>query len=100
MLSSAVVESPPHFLRDGGVIAAGYDPELDELRLLGSNTEQFLLELERRERERTGLSSLRLAFNRVQGFYIEINRAQADGVPKDVSVARPSNRRNDSSRPS
>ncbi len=83
LLSRAVVESPPHFLRDGGVIAAGYDPELDELRLLGSNTEQFLLELERRERERTGLSSLRLAFNRVQGFYIEINRAQADGVPKD-----------------
>jgi len=83
LLSHAIVEAPPHFLRDGGVIAAGYDPELDELRLLGSNTEQFLLDLERRERERTGLSSLRLAFNRVQGFYIEINRAQADGVPKD-----------------
>ena len=83
LLGRAVVESPPHFLRDGGVIAGGYDPELDELRLLGSNTEQFLLDLERRERERTGLSSLRLAFNRVQGFYIEINRSQADGVPKD-----------------
>jgi DNA mismatch repair protein MutS len=83
VLGRAVVESPPHFLRDGGVIAAGYDPELDELRLLGSNTEQFLLELERRERERTGLSSLRLGFNRVQGFYIEINRSQADAVPKD-----------------
>jgi DNA mismatch repair protein MutS len=83
LLGCAVVESPPHFLRDGGVIAGGYDAELDELRLLGSNTEQFLLDLERRERERTGLSSLRLAFNRVQGFYIEINRAQADRVPKD-----------------
>jgi DNA mismatch repair protein MutS len=83
VLCRAVVESPPHFLRDGGVIAAGYDPELDALRLLGSNTEQFLIELELRERERTGLSSLRLGFNRVQGFYIEINRSQADGVPKD-----------------
>jgi DNA mismatch repair protein MutS len=83
LLLRGVVDSPPHFLRDGGVIAAGYDPELDELRLLGSNTEQFLLELERRERERTGLSSLKLGFNRVQGFYIEVNRSQAEHVPKD-----------------
>ena len=83
LLARALVDSPPHFLRDGGVIATGYDGELDELRLLGSNTEQFLLELERRERERTGLSSLRLGFNRVQGFYIEINRSQAQTVPQD-----------------
>ena len=83
LLMRAVVDSPPHFLRDGGVIAAGYDADLDELRLLGSNTEQFLLELERRERERTGLSSLRLGFNRVQGFYIEINRSQASTVPAE-----------------
>jgi DNA mismatch repair protein MutS len=83
LLDRAIVASPPHFLRDGGVIAAGYDPELDELRLLGSDTEEFLLELERRERERTGLSSLRLGFNRVQGFYIEISRSQADSVPQD-----------------
>ena len=80
-LARAIVESPPHFLRDGGVIAPGYDAELDELRLLGSNTEQFLLDLERRERERTGLSSLKLGFNRVQGFFIEVNRSQADRVP-------------------
>jgi len=83
LLIRAVVDSPPHFLRDGGVIAPGYDAELDELRLLGSNTEQFLLELERRERERSGLSSLKLGFNRVQGFFIEVSRAQADLVPKD-----------------
>ena len=83
LLCRAVVDSPPHFLRDGGVIAPGYDPELDELRLLGTNTEQFLLDLERRERERTGLSSLRLGFNRVQGFFIEINRSQAETVPND-----------------
>jgi DNA mismatch repair protein MutS len=83
LLTRAVAESPPHLLRDGGVIAAGYDAELDELRLLGGNTEQYLLDLERRERERTGLSSLKLGFNRVQGFFIEINRSQADRVPKE-----------------
>jgi DNA mismatch repair protein MutS len=82
-LTRAVVESPPHFLRDGGVIAPGYDTELDEVRLLGSNTEQFLLDLERKERERSGLSSLKLGFNRVQGFFIEVSRSQADAVPKD-----------------
>jgi len=83
LLARAIVDSPPHFLRDGGVIAAGYDAELDELRMLGSNTEQFLVDLERRERERTGLSSLKLGFNRVQGFFIEVSRSQADGVPPD-----------------
>jgi DNA mismatch repair protein MutS len=83
VLERAVVEAPPHYLRDGGVIAPGYDAELDELRLLGGNTEQFLLELERRERERTGLSSLKLGFNRVQGFFIEVNRSQATQVPAE-----------------
>jgi DNA mismatch repair protein MutS len=83
LLTKAIVDSPPHYLRDGGVIAEGYDAELDELRLLGSNTEQFLLDLEQRERERTGLSSLKLGFNRVQGFFIEVNRSQADRVPPD-----------------
>ncbi|MEA3150939.1 MAG: mismatch repair protein MutS, partial [Gammaproteobacteria bacterium] len=83
VLARAIAESPPHYLRDGGVIAAGYDAELDELRLLGSNTEQFLVDLERRERERSGLSSLKLGFNRVQGFFIEVNRSQADRVPAE-----------------
>src|ERR1700674_1741696 len=83
LLTKAIQDSPPHYLRDGGVIAAGYDAELDELRLLGSNTEQFLLDLERSERERTGLSSLKLGFNRVQGFFIEVNRSQADRVPAE-----------------
>jgi DNA mismatch repair protein MutS len=83
LLARAIIESPPHFLRDGGVIAPGYDAELDELRLLGSNTEQFLLDMERRERERSGLSSLKLGFNRVQGFFIEVNRSQADRVPAE-----------------
>ncbi len=83
LLSKALVDSPPHYLRDGGVIAPGYDAELDELRLLGGNTEQFLLDLERRERERSGLSSLKLGFNRIQGFYIEVNRSQAGNVPPE-----------------
>jgi DNA mismatch repair protein MutS len=83
LLTKAIVDSPPHYLRDGGVIATGYDAELDELRLLGSNTEQFLLDLEQRERERSGLSSLKLGFNRVQGFFIEVSRSQADRVPGD-----------------
>jgi DNA mismatch repair protein MutS len=83
LLKRAIVEAPPHYLRDGGVIAEGYDAELDELRALGGNTEQFLVELERRERERSGLSSLKLGFNRVQGFFIEVNRSQADRVPAE-----------------
>jgi DNA mismatch repair protein MutS len=83
LLARAVAEAPPHYLRDGGVIAAGYDAELDELRLLGGDTEQFMLELERKERERSGLSSLKLGFNRVQGFFIEVNRGQATRVPAD-----------------
>ncbi len=81
LLERAVMAAPPHFLRDGGVIAQGYDAELDELRLLGGDTEKFLLNLERQEREQTGLASLKLGFNRVQGFFIEVNRAQADAVP-------------------
>jgi DNA mismatch repair protein MutS len=83
LLARAVAESPPHHLRDGGVIAAGYDAELDEMRLLGGNTEGFLVELERRERERTGIPNLRLGYNRVQGFFIEVGRSQADRVPAD-----------------
>jgi DNA mismatch repair protein MutS len=83
LLARALVESPPQYLRDGGVLAPGYDAELDELRLLGSDTEKFLLDLERQERERSGLSSLKLGFNRVQGFFIEVSRSQADRVPPD-----------------
>jgi DNA mismatch repair protein MutS len=83
LLHRAIDEAPPHYLREGGVIAQGYDAELDELRMLGSNTEQFLVDLEQRERERSGLSSLKLGFNRVQGFFIEVNRSQADKVPAE-----------------
>jgi DNA mismatch repair protein MutS len=81
LLQRAIAPEPSVFLRDGGVIAAGYDEELDELRSIASNTDAFLLELESRERERTGLSSLKLGFNRVSGFFIEVARSQAERVP-------------------
>ena len=83
LLRRAVAEQPAHFLREGGVIAAGYDAELDELREISAHTDQFLLDLERRERERSGIQNLKLGFNRIQGFYIEVSRAQAERVPAD-----------------
>ncbi|HET9864892.1 MAG TPA: DNA mismatch repair protein MutS, partial [Steroidobacteraceae bacterium] len=83
LLNRAIAEEPSVVLRDGDVIAAGYDAELDELRRIATHTDDFLLELERRERERSGIASLRLAYNRVSGFFIEVNRSQADNVPKD-----------------
>ncbi|MGH8262661.1 MAG: DNA mismatch repair protein MutS, partial [Steroidobacteraceae bacterium] len=83
LLDCAIIESPPPLIREGGVIAPGYDAELDELRAISTDTDKFLIDLERRERERTGLSSLKLGYNRVSGFFIEVNRSQADRVPED-----------------
>ena len=82
-LRRAIAEQPSHLVRDGGVIARGYDAELDELRTIASHTDQFLLELEQRERERSGIPNLKLGYNRIQGFYIEVSRAQAERVPAD-----------------
>ena len=83
LLQSALVETPPVLIRDGGVIAAGFNSELDELRGLSEDADQYLIDLERRERERSGLSSLKVGYNRVHGYYIEINRSQSDRVPDD-----------------
>lgn len=83
LLTAAIAVEPATFVRDGGVVADGYDPDLDELRRISTHTDEFLLELERRERERTGIASLKLGFNRVQGFFIEITRKDAERVPKD-----------------
>jgi DNA mismatch repair protein MutS len=83
LLQRAVAAEPAAMVRDGGVIAPGYDAELDELRLIATDTDAFLLELEARERERTGLAQLKLGFNRVQGFFIELPRSQAAQVPPD-----------------
>jgi len=81
LLSKAVIDNPPMLIRDGGVIADGYDEELDNLRAIAANADQYLLDLEARERERTGISTLKLGYNRVHGYYIEISRGQADKAP-------------------
>jgi DNA mismatch repair protein MutS len=83
LLTRAIIEAPPALLREGGVIAAGYDAQLDELRLISQHGDQYLLDLEARERTRTGIANLRVGYNRVQGYYIEINRSLADQVPPD-----------------
>ena len=83
LLAAAIAAEPAALVRDGDVIARGYDSELDELRRISTHTDEFLLDLERRERARTGLATLRLGYNRVQGFYIEIPRRDAERVPKD-----------------
>jgi DNA mismatch repair protein MutS len=83
LLEKAIVENPPVTIRDGGVIAIGYDKELDELLELSEHTGNFLLELEEREKKRTNLSSLKVGYNRVHGFYIEISRVQAESAPDD-----------------
>jgi DNA mismatch repair protein MutS len=83
LLQSAIAAEPSQLLRDGGVIATGFDTGLDELRLISGDTDVFLLELERRERERTGIANLKLGYNRVQGFYIEVSRLQVERVPSD-----------------
>lgn len=83
LLEKAIVENPPVTIRDGGVIAEGYDAELDELLSMSENTGAFLMELEEREKNRTGLSTLKVGYNRVHGFYIEISRLQAENAPTD-----------------
>ena len=83
LLASAIVPTPPAMLREGGVIAPGHDADLDELRRISEHSDEALLELEARERERTGFSNLRFGYNRVQGYYIEVSRSQADQVPAD-----------------
>ena len=80
-LMSAIVENPPVLLRDGNVIAEGFDSELDELRKIRDHAGQFLIDLEIQERENTGISTLKIGYNRVSGYYIELTRAQAEQAP-------------------
>lgn len=81
LLQRAIVDNPPALIRDGGVIAPGYHRELDELRNLSQNADQFLIDMEQRERQNTGIATLKVNYNRVHGYYIEISNAQADKVP-------------------
>ncbi len=83
LLTSAVADEPAVLLRDGGVIASGHDADLDELRAITQNCDAFLLELEARERTRTAIPNLRVQFNKVHGFYIEVTASHVDKVPAD-----------------
>ncbi|MEO0314466.1 MAG: mismatch repair protein MutS [Pseudomonadota bacterium] len=83
LLQKSIAEEPAAQVRDGGVIATGYDAELDELRGLSENAGQFLLDLEARERARTGIANLRVEYNKVHGFYIEVTHGQTAKVPDD-----------------
>ncbi|TCV90756.1 DNA mismatch repair protein MutS [Sulfurirhabdus autotrophica] len=83
LLTRAIQADPSVVLREGGVIADNYDTELDELRAIQTNCGAFLLELEAREKERSGITTLKVEYNRVHGFYIEVSRAQSDKVPDD-----------------
>jgi DNA mismatch repair protein MutS len=81
LLARAIVPQPPVLARDGGVIAEGYDAELDELRALSTNADQFLVDLEAREKAATGIATLKVGYNRVHGYYIEISKGQSDKAP-------------------
>lgn len=83
LLGRALVATPPALVRDGGVIADGYDAELDELRAASTNASEFLDRYEATQRERTGLPKLKVGYNKVHGFYIEISKAQAASAPPD-----------------
>jgi DNA mismatch repair protein MutS len=83
LLRCAIVDNPPVVIREGGVIADGYDSELDELRVIATGAGDFLLEIEQRERQRTGIATLKVGYNRVHGYYIEISKAQAEKAPAE-----------------
>ncbi|MFT2090267.1 DNA mismatch repair protein MutS [Paraglaciecola sp. 2405UD69-4] len=83
LLTQAIEETPPVLIRDGGVIKAGYNAELDELRALSKGATDYLEELEQREKERTGIATLKVGYNRVHGYFIEVGRNYADQVPAE-----------------
>lgn len=83
LLKSAIIETPPVVIRDGGVIATGYNAELDELRALSENAGQFLIDLEAREKERTQIPTLKVGYNRIHGYFIEISKGQSQAAPTE-----------------
>lgn len=83
LLQKAIIDNPPAVIRDGGVLKAGYDAELDELLALSENAGQFLIDLEAREKARTGLANLKVGYNRVHGYFIELPTKQAESAPAD-----------------
>ena len=83
LLDQAIIDNPPAVIRDGGVLKTGYDSELDELQSLSENAGQFLIDLEAREKARTGLSHLKVGYNRIHGYFIELPSKQAESAPAD-----------------
>ncbi|MFF7708023.1 DNA mismatch repair protein MutS [Pseudomonas sp. NPDC007930] len=83
LLQTAIIDNPPAVIRDGGVLKVGYDAELDDLLALSENAGQFLIDLEVREKARTGLANLKVGYNRVHGYYIELPSKQAESAPAD-----------------
>ncbi|WP_082349256.1 DNA mismatch repair protein MutS [Candidatus Kryptonium thompsonii] len=83
LIESAIVDDPPATVADGGVIRDGYNPELDELRYISRSSKEFIASLQQKERERTGIPSLKIDYNSVFGYYIEITKAHLDKVPPD-----------------
>ncbi|WP_298442708.1 DNA mismatch repair protein MutS [uncultured Ferrimonas sp.] len=83
LLQRAIIDNPPVIIRDGGVLAPGYNAELDELRALSQGATDYLAELEQREKDRTGIATLKVGYNRVHGYFIEVSRAQSALVPTD-----------------
>ena len=81
LLESAIIDNPPMLIRDGGVIAPGFDEELDELKRLSTHANDTLITLEQEEKQRTGLSTLKFGFNSVQGYYIELSKTQSEKAP-------------------
>lgn len=81
LLQAALIDNPPMTIRDGGVVAEGFDAELDELRSISSNAGEYLVKLEAEEKSRTGIQTLKVGYNRVHGYYIEISKGQADRAP-------------------
>ena len=88
LLHQAIIDNPPVVIRDGGVIATGFDEELDELRGISENAGDYLLKLEKKERERTGISTLKVGYNRVHGYFIEISKAQAQATQMPTEYVR------------
>ncbi|MBR9726532.1 DNA mismatch repair protein MutS [Shewanella intestini] len=81
LLNKAIIDNPPVLIRDGGVIRSGYDAKLDEWRSLSDGANDYLVELEHREKEQTGINTLKVGYNRVHGYFIEVSRLQSDKVP-------------------
>jgi DNA mismatch repair protein MutS len=83
LLNSAISESPPQTTRDGGVIRQGYNSDLDELRAITSGGKEWIAKLEAKERERTGISTLKIGYNKVFGYYITVSKSKSGGVPEE-----------------